>query len=144
MIYREAQIVDIPQISEVRLSVKENVLSNPALITYDDYVEFLTIRGKGWVCEVYKRIVGFSVTDLKDHNVWALFVLPDYAEKGIGKQLHCLMLDWYFSQTTMPIWLGTGFNTKAETFYRKQGWVEIGTHGTKEIKFEMSYENWVR
>lgn len=52
------------------------------------------------------------------------------------------MLDWYFEQTNHPIWLGTGFNTKAETFYRMQGWTEVGLHGTKETKFEMTAEDW--
>lgn len=144
MIYREAQLIDIPQISEVRLSVKENVLSNPALVTYNDYVEYLTVRGKGWLCESNGMVLGFSIVDLDGHNVWALFVKPDYAGKGIGKYLHNLMLDWYFKQTILPIWLGTGFNTRAEKFYRMQGWHEIGTHGTKEIKFEMSHEDWVK
>ena len=52
------------------------------------------------------------------------------------------MLDWYFKQTKTNIWLGTSPNTRAEKFYRKAGWKEIGTHGKGEIKFEMSYENW--
>ena len=50
------------------------------------------------------------------------------------------MLDWYFAQTKETIWLGTAFNTHTETFYRMQGRSEAGTHGLKEIKFEMSYD----
>lgn len=53
------------------------------------------------------------------------------------------MLDWYFTQTTTTVWLGTAFKTKTERFYRKAGWTEVGMHGTKEIKFEMTYNNWV-
>ena len=52
------------------------------------------------------------------------------------------MINWYFEQTKENIWLGTEPNTKAETFYRKNGWTEIGTHGNGEIKFGMTYENW--
>ena len=54
------------------------------------------------------------------------------------------MIDWYFEKTKDAIWLGTAFNTRAEAFYRMQGWKEIGTHGSKEIKFEMSYDEWRR
>jgi hypothetical protein len=53
------------------------------------------------------------------------------------------MLDWYFNQTTKNVWLGTSPKTRAETFYRKAGWIEIGTHGKNEIKFEMTYNNWI-
>jgi len=52
------------------------------------------------------------------------------------------MLDWYFLQTNETVWLSTGFNTRAETFYRMQGWREVGLYGTKETKFEMSSEDW--
>ena len=40
------------------------------------------------------------------------------------------------------IWLGTDPNTRAEHFYRRSGWNEIGTHENGEIKFEMTQENW--
>jgi len=50
MIFREAIVSDIPQIQVVRHAVKENVLSNPALVTDHDCKEFITERGKGWVC----------------------------------------------------------------------------------------------
>jgi GNAT superfamily N-acetyltransferase len=142
MIYREAKVQDIQQIQIVRNSVKENTLSNPGLVTDKDCEEFLTVRGKGWVCEIDNQIVGFAIADLKDNNVWALFLQPEFEKKGIGRQLHTIMLDWYFTQTKNKIWLGTAFNTRAEQFYRKAGWTEVGTHGNKEIKFEMTYDNW--
>ena len=142
MIYREAKIEDIKQIQIVRNAVKENTLSNPDLVTDDDCALFMMAKGKGWVCEIDQLVVGFAIVDLQENNIWALFLLPSFEGKGIGKQLHNLMLNWYFTQTTTSVWLGTAFNTRAERFYRKAGWLEIGTHGSKEIKFEMSFENW--
>lgn len=143
MIFREAKIEDIPQIQIVRNSVKENTLSDPNLVTDEDCEEFLFKRGKGWVCEIDNQIVGFSIADLEDNNIWALFLHPDFEKMGIGKKLHDLMLDWYFNQTQTTVWLGTSPNTRAESFYRKAGWKEIGTHGKGEIKFEMIYEDWM-
>jgi GNAT superfamily N-acetyltransferase len=140
--FREAQKADIPQMMEVRMSVKENVLSNPALVTQEDCFEYLFVRGKGWVCEVGEIITGFAIADLQDHNIWALFVRPGYEKMGIGRQLHKVMLDWYFSQTTQKVWLGTAPKSRAEQFYKTAGWKEVGIHGKGEIKFEMSFEDW--
>lgn len=47
MKFREAKIDDINQIQIVRNSVKENTLSNPALVTDQDCREFMFKRGKG-------------------------------------------------------------------------------------------------
>ena len=104
MIYRQAEISDITQIQIVRHSVKENTLSNPLLVTDADCEEFLTQRGRGWVCEIDGNIVGFSIVDLKENNIWALFLMPEFEEKGIGKALHRLMMDWYVNQTKK--WFG--------------------------------------
>lgn len=143
MIFREATTNDIKQIQIVRHSVNENVLSNPALVTDKDCEEFLTQRGKGWVCEIENQIVGFAIVDLKEHNIWALFLQPTFEKKGIGKQLHTIMLNWYFTQTKEKLWLGTSPNTRAEGFYKKLGWKQVGTHGKGEIKFEMAYDSWL-
>jgi GNAT superfamily N-acetyltransferase len=144
MLIREANIDDIKQIQIVRNSVTENTLSNPDLVTDEDCREFMTVRGKGWVCEIDGQIVGFAIADLQDKNIWALFLLPEFEKKGIGKKLHDIMLDWYFSQTHDTVWLGTTTKTRADYFYRKAGWTEVGPHGQGEIKFEMSYQDWTR
>jgi GNAT superfamily N-acetyltransferase len=142
MIIREASLEDIPQIQIVRNSVRENTLSDPGLVTDRDCELFMFERGKGWVCEIKCKVVGFSIVDLKEHNIWALFVHPDFENRGIGRKLHNIMLDWYFEHTEENVWLGTSPLTRAEEFYRKSGWQEIGKHGKNEIKFEMTCEGW--
>lgn len=99
MNFRQAIPEDIPKIQIVRNSVKENQLSNPNLIPDELVEEFIAKRGKGFVYEIEKKIVGFSIVDFVENNVWALFILPDFEGKGIGKKLHQLMLDEYFRQT---------------------------------------------
>lgn len=142
MIFREATTDDIKQIQIVRNLVKENVLSDPSKVTDKDCEEYLTQKGKGWVCEINGEVVGFAIADLEDRNIWALFVNPEHEGIGVGKQLHDLMLDWYFSKTSETVWLGTAPNTRAEQFYRKAGWTETSMHGKGEIKFEMSFEKY--
>ena len=144
MTIRQAEITDIKEILSVRNSVTENILSNPNAITNNDCIEFITQRGKGWVYEIENQIVGFSIVDLRDNNVWALFLRPEFEKQGIGRKLHDIMLGWYFEQTKTNIWLGTSPKTRAEFFYRKAGWAEIGIHANDEIKFEMTFENWIK
>src|SRR5262245_17398818 len=126
MQFREALITDIPQMSVVRLAVKENALSNPAVITDKDYVDYLSQREKGWVCEVDGKVVGFAIGDLVKHNVWALFVQPEFEGQGIGRDLLISLLDWYYTETRETIWLSTAPNTRAEKFYRSFGFKEAG------------------
>lgn len=144
MIFREAQAADIKQIQVVRHAVKENRLSNPSLVTDEDCREYITSRGKGWVCEIENRVVGFAIADLKEHNIWALFVHPDYENLGIGKKLHGTMLAWYFANTTEKVWLSTARGTRAERFYRMQGWKDAGLQKNGEVKFEMEFAEWER
>jgi len=142
MKFREAKIQDIKQIQVVRHSVKENVLSNPALVTDKDCEEYITIRGKGWVCETDDMIIGFSIANLKENNIWALFVRPEYERLGIGRKLHDLMVDWYFLQKKENVWLSTAPDSRAELFYKKAGWRKTGKTANGEIRFEMSYDDW--
>jgi GNAT superfamily N-acetyltransferase len=142
MIFREATINDIQQIQVVRHSVKENRLSDPALVTDEDCRKYLEVLGKGWVCETGNLIAGFAIIDLLNHNIWALFVRPEYERMGIGKKLQAMMLDWYFDQTDEKVWLGTAPNTRAADFYRRSGWKELGKRSNGEIKFELSVNDW--
>lgn len=143
MVFREATILDIPQIQIVRHSVKENVLSDPGLVTDKDCADYMIQRGKGWVCETPYEIAGFAIADLADNNIWALFVKPMFERKGIGRKLHDIMLEWYFSQTKNKLWLGTAPNTRAALFYKKAGWKQAGMHGKCEIRFEMTFKEWI-
>ncbi|TCD03357.1 GNAT family N-acetyltransferase [Pedobacter psychroterrae] len=143
MIFRVAELSDIKQMQLVRHLVKENTLSNPDLVPDKDVAYYISEKGKGWVCEVNGQFVGFSIIDLMGKNVWALFVDPEFAEKGIGKELHRLMMDWYFQQTKDKVVLGTAPNTRAELFYSLQGWTQVGSYSYGETKFELNYQGWI-
>ena len=143
MLFRIAEPKDISQIQVVRHAVKENRLSNPALVSDKDVEEYITKRGKGWVCEINDRIVGFAIANLQDNNIWALFIDPSYEGLGIGKRLHEEMLNWYFMQNKESVWLSTAPGTRAEKFYSKAGWKKTGIYGKGEIKFELTASEWM-
>ncbi|MGE9314785.1 GNAT family N-acetyltransferase [Niabella sp. CJ426] len=144
MTIRQAQTEDIPQIQIIRNAVKENRLSDPGLVTDADCAHFIQERGKGWVCEEDGRMAGFAIADLLEHNIWALFVHPDFEHRGVGQLLHHTMMNWYFTQTSQMVWLGTAPGTRAAAFYKKAGWKENGTNGKNEIRFEMTATDWLQ
>ncbi|MFI5134898.1 MAG: GNAT family N-acetyltransferase, partial [Chitinophagales bacterium] len=126
----------------IRFSVKENILSNPSLVTEEITIDFLTRRGKGWVCEIENSIVGFAIIDTQENNVWALFIRPGFERMGIGRKLQQIMLNWFFSRSDETLWLSTAPGTRAEKFYRASGWKETGRTNSGEIRFEMSGDDW--
>ena len=137
MHFREAKIQDIPSMHLVRMSVKENVLSNPLFVKEEDYIQFITTDGKGWICEEEGEILGFAIVDTVKKNIWALFIHPDFENKGLGKQLHQIMLNWYFNKYSEKLWLTTSPGTRASKFYPLLGWKENGLDKNGEIIFEM-------
>ncbi|TAF99602.1 MAG: GNAT family N-acetyltransferase [Betaproteobacteria bacterium] len=106
----------------VRVTVTENRLSNPARITPQMYIDFIDALGRGWLCEIDSHVVGFSFAERADHSIWALFVLPEFERRGIGKTLLQLATDWLFELGAERVVLGTEINTRADRFYAAQGW----------------------
>lgn len=135
--FREATLTDIPALSEVRLSVKENALSEPHRITRQMYESYLSTGGKGWLCEVGGQVVGFSVASLNDASIWALFVKPEHEGKGIGKRLLKLATDWLFANGALRIVLTTAPGTRADTWYQKQGWKRGALTVDNQVRFTL-------
>ncbi|GAB3164845.1 GNAT family N-acetyltransferase [Telluribacter humicola] len=142
MHFREALPSDFPAMMVVRLTVKENQLSDLSLVTEDHYLSILRNGGKGWVCEADGQLVGFSIVDLQQHNIWALFISPDYEKRGIGRKLHDLMLDWSFEQPVDRLWLGTEVGSRADVFYNRAGWTRAGIQPNGEVRYEMTKIQW--
>jgi hypothetical protein len=63
---RQALVSDIPQIQLVRNAVKENTLSDPALVPDQDVEDYINRRGRGWVWEEMMNWY-FKQTD---QNIW--------------------------------------------------------------------------
>lgn len=140
--FRQVVPADIPVLHEIRTSVRENVLSDPGRITTDDYLEMTLHRGTGWVGLRDGRIAGFAILDLREANVWALFVHPENEGLGLGRHLHRLMMDHAFRTGLPKIWLSTAPGTRAERFYRRAGWTDTGSTDTGEILFDMTASRW--
>jgi GNAT superfamily N-acetyltransferase len=137
MTFRDATIEDIPALSELRLSVRENALSDPNRITSEMYRAYLSDFGKGWLCEDEGLVVGFSVASSRDASIWALFVRQEYEGKGVGTKLLGLATQWLFEQGAQSISLSTAIGTRADAFYARAGWQRGDTRSDGEVVYTL-------
>ncbi len=137
MIFRQAFNEDIPALREVRVSVAENMLSDPDRIPPHLYAHYLNEIGRGGVCEINGEIVGFSVASLQEGSIWALFVKPSCEGQGIGKRLLRIATDWLFENGVKEISLSTGERTRADEFYQRQGWKRGQLRDNGEVEYKL-------
>ena len=130
-IFRQAVSADIPAMSGIRLSVTENVLSDPGRVTGKMYEDYLEALGRGWVAEIEGVVVAFCYATRIEGSIWALFVRPDYEGQGLARQLLGLAVDWIFELGHASARLDTTANTRADRFYAMQGWERRAMSETK-------------
>lgn len=96
--FREAAATDMPGISRVRASVRENFLTPEQMaqrgITSASVAASFLQSAKGWVAVRRDEIVAFSIADRDEASIFALFVLPEYEGRGIGSRLLDLAVQW--------------------------------------------------
>jgi GNAT superfamily N-acetyltransferase len=129
--FRQANREDIPAMSQIRLAVTENVLSDPARVTEQMYVDFLEKSGRGWVAEDASGIVGFCYADKLNASIWALFVRPGHEGRGLGKSLLRRAVTWLFEIGHERVTLSTTAGTRADRFYAQQGWLRTPVSATE-------------
>lgn len=131
---RTAGRADLPRISQIRMAVRENRLTQPEKIS--DTVEHLIDRDGFWVFEAEGTIRGFSSADPRDGSVFALFVDPAAEGRGIGRALLAAACAALEAAGHRRARLTTGSGTRAERFYRLQGWEGTGRTDDGQIVFE--------
>ncbi|SNR97120.1 MULTISPECIES: GNAT family N-acetyltransferase [unclassified Azospirillum] len=126
---------DIPNLMQIRLSVRENILSNPAKVpesAYDPFIE----QGSLWLCEqVTGKCLGFAAADLRDGSIWALFISPEAEGRGIGQSLMAQMIGDLRRAGWQQATLSTQPESRAAAFYQRNGWVAGGMTGGGEQIF---------
>jgi GNAT superfamily N-acetyltransferase len=117
--------------SRIRLSVAENILSDPTRVTDQMYEDFLEKTGRGWVAEIDCEIAAFCYADKVDASIWALFVRPGYEGRGLGQALLGQAVGWLFEIGHECVHLTTGVGTRANRFYSEQGWMRASLSSTE-------------
>jgi len=131
---RKARPADHARTHDIRMGVRENILSDPTLVTaaevdwYRDHAIFLVAEEAG-------EIVGFTCANHQTGMVWALFVDPAHEGHGHGRALLDAALARLVAAGHEQAWLTTGAGTRAERFYRRHGWREMGRGLDGQIVF---------
>jgi GNAT superfamily N-acetyltransferase len=133
---RKAARADRPRISEIRLAVRENRLGQPEKVAA--VADWLFDHSIFWVWEEDGAIHGFSAADPRDGTIFALFVHPSYEGRGVGRALLPLAYDLLRESGYATATLTTEPGTRAERFYRRDGWTEVGRQDDGQIVFEKS------
>ena len=136
-VVRRATVDDIADMMALRLSVRENRLSQPDRVTAADCLAYVQ-RGHMWVWEEDREILGISASDCATGSIWALFVRPGYEGRGIGRALFAVACNALVQAGFGTVTLSTDPDTRAAAFYRVAGWREAGRTPDGELIFELS------
>jgi GNAT superfamily N-acetyltransferase len=136
---RKATRSDLPRILEIRHAVRENRLLNPASIaSVGPITEWIFGNSTFWVWDEDGIIHGFSAADPRDGTIFALFVHPSHERRGIGRALLPPACEILRASGHATATLTTEAGTRAERFYRIDGWNEIGRQDDGQIIFQRS------
>ncbi len=132
---RKATLADRARISEVRLAVRENRLRQASVAKVDKTADWIFENAAFWVWEQDGTVQGFSVADPRDGTIFGLFIHPDYEGRGIARALLPRACEDLRTAGFSVATLTTGPGTRAERFYRANGWEEMGRQDDGEVIF---------
>jgi ribosomal protein S18 acetylase RimI-like enzyme len=133
---RKATPADEARITEVRAAVRENRLSPGSVARVAETARWIYENGTFWVWEQDGAIQGFAVADVRDGTIFGLFVHPDYEGRGIAQALLPLACEDLRAAGYATATLTTAPGSRAERFYRRNGWTDTGRREKGEIVFE--------
>lgn len=126
--YRELTPEDLEEVFQVRIRTWHNPHGARELvglgITPASVLEKMRTTHRGWVALSGAQIVGFSMADRSDGELWVIAVLPEFEGRGIGRALLSQAEGWLGSCGWSEVWLTTDINEslRAVGFYRHLGW----------------------
>ncbi|OYQ33824.1 GNAT family N-acetyltransferase [Niveispirillum lacus] len=109
----------------IRAAVQENRLRDPSRVPASAYQAFLAVSPI-WLFEDEGGIRGFAAADPRDGSIWALFTDPAAEGRGVGKALLSYALNDLKQAGWEQAHLSTDCGTRADRFYRAQGWAPTG------------------
>lgn len=124
-VIRRARAEDQPRISAIRMGVSENVLSDPSKVTQAE-VDWYRENGIFLVAEISGEVVGFTCANHQSGLIWALFMDAAHEGRGIGRAMLDAALRGLAEAGHAQAWLTTGAGTRAERFYVRHGWRDMG------------------
>ena len=128
---RAMSVEDMDAIFRVRTSVEHNHMSDDQLreigVTRERIAKRLQAgEVAGWCAICGDQVEGFSMANRDTREIDALFVLPEKAGYGMGKDLLDAAVDYLRGQAPGPVRLRTDPETPAYAFYLRRGWRDTG------------------
>lgn len=133
---RKAIAADGPRITEVRNAVRENQLGAANVSKVADTSRWIYDNGTFWVWEEDGAVQGFAAADPRDGTIFGLFIHPAYESRGIARALLPLACNDLRQAGFAAATLTTDAGTRAERFYRTDGWIEIGRQEDGQVIFQ--------
>lgn len=121
---------DLPAITAVRISVRENHLPVEQMaargITEETTARAMRDGHIGcWVGDEDGVIVAFAMADRRQNLLWALFTHPGHEGKGFGTALLAEAEAWLRTNGASAAVCDTARHSRAHRFYLKHGWREV-------------------
>lgn len=135
LLYRKA----VPEDAEECVIMRGKTRQNPASV---EYLRSLGITTESWsddiasgevpgfVCISDGRIIGYCFGASGTGEVRVLAILPEFEEKGIGRELLRLVVEDLQTYGHRRLFLGCSPDPESRShgFYRHLGWVSTGTY----------------
>lgn len=140
---RLATLADIDTLFAIRTAVVQNHLSHEQMadlgITPQALADSVREAPCVWLAEVEGRPAAFSMVNFADGEVFAMFVLPVYEGRGLGRQLMAVAETALFEhhQTLYLITDGRD-EIRANGFYQRLGWTKVGRVEGDDVRYEKS------
>ena len=127
--YRPAQPTDVAECIVIRGQTRENAVSAGRLaelgITAESWSESVQTGAlPGFVCRDDANIIGYCFGERATGEVVVLALLPDFENRGIGRQLLDLVVGELFRAGHTRLFLGCSADPAGRSygFYRHLGW----------------------
>ena len=132
---RQATAGDIPGLYRIVAAAREN----RQFETPDGFAEAVRPFIAAGLCRVLTlagAIAGFVAVDARAGSVEMLYVDPAFEGRTVGRALMRRALDDLVRLGHRTASLVTARDTRAERFYRAQGWTEMGPAGRGSIRMK--------
>ncbi|MCD9085737.1 GNAT family N-acetyltransferase [Stenotrophomonas sp. SY1] len=141
---RPANASDVEALFDIRTSVTQNHLSREQMaqmgIDAETLTAMLSAGPCAWLAEVEGLPVAFSMIDLDDACLFAVFVRPGHEGRGLGSAVLAPAEAALFAQHAR-IWLSTDGREeiRANGFYRRHGWQVVAQLQDGDVRYEKAH-----
>lgn len=130
---RRGRSADLPALYAILSAAREN-RQFETFAGFESAAAPFIKAGLCWVLSIGPDIAGFTAVDGRAGSVEMLYVHPAQEGKTVGRALMRRCLDDLIRLGHRSAWLVTARDTRADRFYRAQGWIEIEDLGRGSVK----------